>query len=75
MRNNRNLPVLYTIPRWKLETGSGNKKFYFVPWMERYVSKNFLSRELSKINKTVQDYYDRWILNIIVPSQRPRYVS
>ena len=70
--NKKNLPVLYTIPRWRLETGSGNRKFYFVPWIERYVSKNFLSRELSKINKTVQNYYDRWILNITVPSQRPR---
>lgn len=70
--NKKNLPVLYTMPRWKLETGSGSKKSYFVPWIGKYVSKNSLGRELSKINRTIQDYYDRWILNITVPSQRPR---
>lgn len=66
------LPVLYTIPIWNLIIGSGRTMKYYVPWTNECINCFHLSKYLSKIGLTDQDYYDRWILNITVPSDRPK---
>lgn len=72
----RKLPVLYNIPKWKLEyklyTGA-NGTWYYVPELNKRVGCTHLGKILKKtLNKSIQDYYDRWFLNITTPSQRPR---
>lgn len=73
MQNNRNLPTLYTIPKWNLVRGTGcNSTYYFIPTMNKWVNNKHLRRELLKIGITIQEYYDRWFLNITAPSDRPK---
>lgn len=72
IENGKYLPVLYTIPEWNLVRGYRSSKYYYVPWLNRWISSRFISSYLFKIDKSVQDYYDRWFLNITVPSDRPK---
>lgn len=72
IENGKYLPVLYTISRWNLERGYQAKKQHFVPWLNKWVPAKSISSELFKIDKSVQDYYDRWYLNITVKSDRPK---
>lgn len=68
-------PVLLTFPRYKmiLRRGKGsNDVFYYIPYENRYVNSKIIKKVLSKYNITTQEYYDRWFLNITVPSERPR---
>ena len=67
-----NLPVLYYIPKWKLVKGSGRNKYYYISELNKYIYCRKLNKYLSFLGMTVQDYYDRWFLNITTPSQRPR---
>lgn len=46
--------------------------YYYVFEIDRWIHKSALGRELEKLGKSVQGYYDRWFLNITVPSDRPR---
>lgn len=69
----RNLPVLYTLPKWKLVRGSGrNGKYYYLPYFNKWIGNHKLRKELSILNLSIQDYYDRWFLNITTKSQRPK---
>lgn len=68
----KNLPILYTLPKWKLTKGSGAKIRYYVPELNKWISNRYLNHELSKLGLTSQDYYDRWFLNITTKSQRPK---
>lgn len=71
-RNGKNLPVLYTIPRWKMELKLGVKNVkYYIPELRCYVDKSQLGNKLSKIGRTVKDWYNRWIMNFTVESQIP----
>lgn len=65
----KNLPVLLTVPYWKLNPGTG---YYYIPELDKEVHYIQFKRVLSKLGKTVQEFYDRWVLNITVPSERPR---
>lgn len=68
-----NLPVLYTIPKWNLKRGSGsNSIYYYIPMIDKWVNNKILYKTLSKLGINDQDYYDRWFLNITVPSDRPK---
>lgn len=68
-----NLPVLYTLPKWKLVRGLGKNKIeYYVPWLDKWINNKRLNARLSEIRYDAQTYYDRWFLNITTPSQRPR---
>lgn len=66
------LPILYTIPKWELIRGTGHSTRYYVPELGRWISSKYLSRDLKEIGMTVQEYYDRWFLNITAPSERPK---
>lgn len=71
----RNLPVLYTIPKWSLVRRLGpnpNNTYYYVLELDKWIHMSTLGRELKKLGKSTQEYYDRWFLNIIVPSDRPK---
>lgn len=68
----KNLPVLYTIPIWRLLIKLNNKTYYYIPELNKYVFSKIIKNHLSLVGKTTQDYYDRWVLNITTPSQRPR---
>lgn len=73
MGTSNNLPVLYTVPKWNLVRGTGcNSTYYYVPTMNKWINNKHLRRELSTIGMTIQEYYDRWFLNITVPSDRPK---
>lgn len=79
--NGRYLPVLYTIPKWRLirykvSAQGRNLKTYYVPWIGKWIIPSRMNYEFSKaeLQYTLQDYYDRWILNITVPSDRPRCI-
>lgn len=72
IENGRYLPVLYTIPRWKLTRYKGNKMQYYIPWMDIWISNKYIKKYLIEHGYTIQEYYDRWFLNITVPSERPR---
>lgn len=72
---NRNLPVLYTIPKWNLIKKDPNEFCYrfFVPELGKWLPNNNLDRMLrSYLGISSQEYYDRWFLNITVPSDRPK---
>lgn len=72
-KNEKNLPVLYTIPKWKMYITYGKKGLlYFNPYSNEYVNKLSFKSELSKVGISEQDWYDRWILNITTKSSRPR---
>lgn len=73
-KNEKNLPVLYTIPKWKMKlTVPGKKrKLYFIPELNKYVDTTHVSYYLPNIGKTPQEWYDRWMLDITVPSDRPK---
>lgn len=70
----RNLPVLYTIPRWQLirNLNGGMRVEYYIPEIGKWVSAFHMKKYLSIIGLTTQNWYDRWILNITVNSDRPR---
>lgn len=71
--NKKNFPVLYTIPRWKMELKLGFRNVkYYIPEINKYVDKSHLGKELSKIGLTVKNWYDRWIMNFTVNSQVPK---
>lgn len=74
IENGRYLPVLYMIPKDKLILGSGRHTKYYVYWIDSYVSSVSLKRVLKDLGKTPQDWYDRWILGITVPSDRPKCI-
>lgn len=69
----RNLPVLYTLPKWKLVKGSGmNSIYYYYPPTNKWINCRRINRYFESINENSQSYYDRWFLNITTPSQRPK---
>lgn len=72
IENGKYLPILYTIPRWRLIIGSGRTMKYYISWTDEWVSCQSLRFKLLKLNFTSQNYYDRWVLNITVPSERPK---
>lgn len=73
---NRNLPVLYTIPKWQLIIYyHSNKIRYFIPPSGKWANKATLTSLLSEVGLTKQEYYDRWVLNITVPSERPKCIN
>lgn len=76
-KNEKNLPVLYTIPKWKMKlTVPGKKrKLYFIPELNKYVDTTHVSYYLPNIGKTPQEWYDRWMLDITVPSDRPKVID
>lgn len=75
MNTSNNLPVLYTVPKWNLVRGEGRTLEYYIPQLDRWVNRGAFTRVLSKIGITTQEYYDRWILNITVPSDRPKCLA
>lgn len=76
MIENRNLPVLKTYRKDELIRGNGRNTYYLIPseWIESeiWIHCRKLDHYLNKINKTPQDWYDRWILNISISSERPK---
>lgn len=70
----RNLPVLYTLPKWQVIVGFRNKR-YFIPWTGQWTNRYHLEKLLRDLGYTLQDYYDRWILNRTVPSQRSKCIN
>jgi len=71
--------VLKTYNINDLILGEGHTKRVYVPpgYLSQfpdgaYVSSIWLGRYLDWEGKTIQDYYDRWILNITVRSDRPK---
>lgn len=73
--NKNNLPVLYTIPKWRLYRIQGKSLSYFIPEIDRYVNKQIFRKELAKLGVTDQNWYDRWILGITLDSDRPKCKS
>lgn len=72
---NRNLPVLYTIPKWQLKVipyGTIQSAIHYIPEVNRWVCFKSLGRTLTKLGIDHQSWFDRWYLNITVPSDRPR---
>ena len=67
--NGKYLPVLYTIPRWNLtikkKRGSRSVTYCYSPLENKWISK--MDRRFN-----IQDWYDRWFLNITVPLYRPK---
>lgn len=74
MENKKNLPVLNIIPKWKMRISVPGKKrkLYYIPELDKYVDSTHVIYELIGIHKTPQEHYDRWYLNVLVPSDRPR---
>lgn len=73
MENKCDLPVLYTIPKWNILQLTGRKfNRYFVPELNEWVFSNKLSERLEELGITKQSWYDRWILNITTPLERPK---
>lgn len=69
--NGRYLPILYMIPRWNLiRKIEGKLASYelFDPLSGNWYNNKWFVR---KAGYLVQEWYDRWILNITVPSERP----
>jgi len=72
---NRNLPVLYTIPRWQLKVqpyGSIQSAIHYIPEIDKWVSCKSLGSTLKRLGIDHQSWFDRWYLGITVPSDRPR---
>lgn len=73
MKQDNYLPVLYTIPKWKLIVKLGRKNVkYLVPELNKYIDQCILSKVLCSIGKSTKSWYDRWVLNATVPSDLPR---
>lgn len=70
--NRNNLPVLYTIPNWKMRIKFKSGYKYYIPELDEYVIDRYLSRTLNKLNIDLQSWYDRWFMNITSLSDRPR---
>lgn len=71
--NKNNLPVLYTVPKWKMYKTYGKKGLsYFIPELNRYITKASFRKELASLGMSDQDWYDRWILNITSSLDRPK---
>lgn len=73
---NNNLPILYTRPIWVSLIRIPGKHSLCLVEGYGYVSSGKLnSISLKFEGRTSQEWYDRWILGITVPSQRPRCES
>lgn len=69
----KNLPVLYTLPLWKLVKGSGrNSIYYYYPPENIWINGHKLRRFLKLRGMELIDYSNRWFYNILVQSQRPK---
>ena len=72
-KNEKNLPVLYTIPEWKMRIKINNEYLYYIPEVQKYQNYRSISKILKSIGITdIQSWYDRWFLGITVKSDRPR---
>lgn len=56
----------------ELQRGYAATLEYFIPWTNEWISKNEIHFYLESIGKTVQEYYDRFYLNILDISLRPK---
>lgn len=65
-----NLPILYTIDSNKII----NNNIYYIPELNEYVGSKSLRGKLRIIGLDPQNWYDRWVLNITTPSQRPKCI-
>ena len=63
---NKSLPILKMYSRQELTKGIGNSVRYYIPWIDKLVSNKSFHRYLKPLGKSLQDYYDRFFLNIIV---------
>lgn len=70
--NKKNLPTLNNRPLWSFRVSNGKKPRYYMPEFGKYIDSGRVPFYLKRIGMTCQDWYDKHVLGIIAPSDRPK---